>query len=82
MSGEPFYIRQTGDITSPESTQQWFKQSAEEAKQLGAICARFSVNDIANPTIALVEAWNYDERDQGKTRWQVTETKSTDGNTP
>lgn len=73
--GEPFYVRQYGDIRNlnRDDLHAWLDQCRDEAKVEGAKSIRFSVDDPLAPTMAIVEAWKEKRvKDQGAIRWQLT----------
>ena len=71
---EPDYLRQTaefGDLSQLERDA-WWLECLEEAKARGCTFMRRSIDDVDNPTMALVEAWRVQPNDQGAIRWQMT----------
>lgn len=69
---EPFYLRQTADLRTPDAQRVWFKTCADEAKAEGAQHARFSIHPSI-PNLLLVEAWRERPRDviEGEQRWML-----------
>lgn len=75
---EPFYIRQTADVSLGDKAREWFDMCAAEAKAEGATQCRFSHHP---GPILLVECWNIPPRDigdQGEYRLSVTWTEDTE----
>lgn len=74
MSEEPEYLRQHGGFSelTPDERWAWFDSCAVEARAEGATFFRASVDNAENPTMALVEGWKKQPRDQGPIRWQMT----------
>jgi hypothetical protein len=48
----------------------WFKARATEAREQGAVMARYSIHETI-PNLALFEAWKVAPKDQGDVRWQL-----------
>lgn len=68
---EPDYIRQTGEVMTPEEAHEWFQCAAAEARANGITHARFSYH----PTIEhlrIVEGWKTRPVDEGEIRWALT----------
>jgi hypothetical protein len=68
---EPFYIRQTADLKTPDEAREWLREAIAEARSEGATFFRASYHpEIAH--LHLVEGWTVQPEDQGEVRWALT----------
>ena len=68
---EPGYVRQSADS---KDIYEWFRACRKEAEADGFTWFRFSIRNLSNPTMGLVEGWKEQPDEQGPIRWQLTET--------
>lgn len=80
MDHEPDYIAQTAEPEhlTPDGFWAWRRRCAEEAMAMGCTHGRYSVDDSAKPTMALVEGWKVRPDDEGPIRWQMTSAPNAD----
>lgn len=68
---EPFIVRQTADLVTPEDKLAWLQGCAQEAKTAGAVLCRASEHPYINDLV-LFEAWLEWPEDQGDQRWALS----------
>ena len=71
IADEPDYVVQTAEPDHMANLQAWFEARVAEAKAEGITFARYSVDSAKQPTMALIEGWKCQPRDQGEQRWAV-----------